>query len=299
MEAMGGTGDTHADVVLGRLDPDAPAPLGRASIVRRVAAEPVTALLVQRALVMEVAHPKVAAGVAEHSSFRTRPLSRAWVTADAALRLVFGDAEVAGGAVRQIYRTHDHINGTVAPHGDAYTAHDATLLRWVWATLVDTAEVAWTRWVRPFAAEEAETFYAELLAMAGFLGIPEEILPPDRPAFAAYLESVLDGPELGSTPATHDMARQVLWFRHPLVPPPVVRVERALALATLDGRILERLELDLSSADARLGRRIDDLLKTHYHRFPRWRAAPAPVYVTLRRPTIGLAQRLRELVRAA
>lgn len=288
-----------AGEILGALDPAAPAPLGRHSIVRRVAAEPVTALLVQRALVMEVAHPKVAAGVADHSSFRRRPLSRAWVTADTALRLVFGDEATARGAVRQIYRTHDHIHGTVVPGREPYTAHDATLLLWVWATLVDTAETAWTRWVRPFTAEDGSAFYDDMLGLARFLGIPPDLLPPGRAAFADYLESVLAGPELGSTPATRDMARQVLWFRHPLVPPPVVQLERALALATLDRRVLARLELDVTSADARLGRRVDDVLTAHYRRLPRWRASPAPVYVALRRPTIGLVRRMRTLGRVA
>ncbi len=260
-------------MAFGSLDPGAPAPLGRRSVVRRVAAEPVTALLVQRALLMEVAHPKVAAGVADHSSFLSRPISRAWVTADAALRLVFGDRSTAQAAARQIYRTHDRIHGAVEPGGDAYTAHDVTLLRWVWATLVDTAELGWTRWVRPFGPGEAEAFYGEMVALAVFLGIPAGILPPDRTAFGRYVESMLDGPELGSTPATGEVARQVLWYRHPLVPPPVVRLERALALATVDERLLARLGLAPASADARLGRRLDGLLRAHYHRLPRWRAA--------------------------
>src|SRR5579863_2749307 len=95
--------------VLGALDPQAPLPFGRHSVVRAVVAEPVTALLVQRALVMDVAHPSVAAAVAHHSEFQRRPLTRAWATVDAALRLVFGDEQVARDAARQIYAVHDHI----------------------------------------------------------------------------------------------------------------------------------------------------------------------------------------------
>ncbi|MHB8680545.1 MAG: oxygenase MpaB family protein [Acidimicrobiales bacterium] len=291
MSASGGSTRSGAPR-LGSLDPAMPTPIRRDSILRRVAGEPATALLVQRALVMEVAHPKVAAGVDDHSGFRTHPVSRAWVTADAALRLVFGDTAVARGAVEQIYRTHDHINGTMAPEGDPYSAHDASLLCWVWATLVDTAEVAYTRWVRTFEDDEAEAFYGEMLAMARFLGIPVELLPADRDEFALYLDDVLDSGVLGSTPATHAMARQVLWFRHWSVAPPVVRLERALALATLDRRLLDRLELRPSAADERLGERADNLLRAHYHRLPSWRRALAPAYVALRRPTIGLSRRL-------
>src|ERR1700676_5642474 len=185
--------------VLGALDPGAPPPFGHHSVVRAVVAEPVTSLLLQRALVMDVAHPKVAAAVADHSDFQRHPLSRAWVTADAAVRLVFGDEHVARGAARQIYGVHDHINGRLdvgAGPGDGaldtrYTAHDASLLAWVWATLVDTAETAFTRWVRPFTAVEAETYYDEMLSFARFLGISPELLPVDRRAFGCYLDAVL------------------------------------------------------------------------------------------------------------
>ncbi len=176
---------------LGALDPDAPTPFGRASLLRRVVAEPVVALMIQRALVMDVAHPLVAAGVEEHSRFRSQPWRRAWITVDAALRLVFGDTRTAAAAARQIYATHDHIHGTLAEGtgpfeaGAAYTAHDASLLAWVWATLVDSAEVAYTRWVGPFTPAEADEYYADMVAFARFVGIPAGLLPADRPAFAA------------------------------------------------------------------------------------------------------------------
>ena len=297
----GGSAGSEAggSLVLGALDPQAPGPLGERSIVRRMAGEPVTALLVQRALVMELAHPKVAAAVADHSRFRSRPLGRAWSTADVALRIVFGDAETAHGAVRQIYRMHDRINGTTPPGGAPYTAHDAALLRWVWATLVDTAEVAYTRWVRPFGAEEAHAFYAEMVSLARFLGIPSALLPADRAAFADYLEGMLEDPELGSSAVSRTTAHDVLWYRHWAVPPVVVALERALALATLDPRLVERLELRPSAFDRRLGQRLDDLLGAHYRRLPRWRASAGPLYLAVRRPTIGIAPRLRAAVHAA
>ena len=256
--------------------------------MRAAAAEPVTSLLVQRALVMELSHPAVAAGVAHHSGFRATPLRRAWVTADAALRLVFGTSAVARGAVEQIYRTHDRIEG--AGHdGTPYTAHDASLLLWVWATLVDTAEVAFTRWVRPFGPGEASRFYAEMVAMGRFLGIPAPLLPADRTEFAGYLEHMLADPEVGSSPVSREMSRQVLWFRHSTVPPAAVRVERALALRTLDGRLVERLGLEVSAADARLGERLDGLLAAWYRRLPTLRRWGPPAYAALRGGQLALA----------
>jgi uncharacterized protein (DUF2236 family) len=307
---------TPSPPVFGALDPDAPLPFGRDSVVRSVVADPATALLVQRALVMEVAHPKVAAAVADHSHFQRRPLTRAWVTVDAALRLVFGDETVARGAARQIYGVHDRIAGHLdsqvpapdageARTGDhearhrpdsedgAYTAHDASLLTWVWATLVDTTETAFTRWVRPFDAVEADAFYDEMRAFARFLGIPDNLLPEDREAFARYLEDALGGELLGTSAPSRAMARQVLWFDHRAVPSPLVRVERVLALATLDPRLLDRLEIHPDRADRDLGARLDGWLRAYYRRFPRPPRIFPGLYVLLRKPSIGLAGRAR------
>jgi uncharacterized protein (DUF2236 family) len=275
---------------LGALDPSAPTPFGRGSVLRRVVAEPVVALMIQRALVMDVAHPLVAAGVEDHSQFRTRPWLRAWITVDAALRLVFGPTETARAAARQIYATHDRINGTL-PAGTAYTAHDAELLTWVWATLVDSSETAYTRWVGPLPAPDAEAYYADMVAFARFVGIPAGLLPADRPAFAAYLDAMLSGDLLGAGDQGRRLARDILWFGHRTVPSPIVRVGRVLAVITLDPRLRDRLQLRLDPDDERYGNRLDEILRRHYSRLPRARAGLPRLYVLLRRPTIGLSRR--------
>jgi uncharacterized protein (DUF2236 family) len=268
-----------------------------------VVAEPVTALMIQRALVMDVAHPLVAAGVEDHSRFRRNPWRRAWSTVDTGLRLVFGSTATARAAARQIYAVHDHINGslpeTVGPFdgGTDYTAHDATLLLWVWATLVDSAGLAYTRWVRPFNAEEAEAYYTDMVAFARFVGIPAELLPPDRPAFDRYLDTMIADEHMGAGAVSGDLARQILWFEHRSVPTSIVRLGRVLALRTLDVRLLARLGLELDADDEEAGRRLDDRLRTYYPRLPRARAGLPTLYVSLRQPTVGLAERLRALPR--
>jgi uncharacterized protein (DUF2236 family) len=251
---------------------------------------------------MEVAHPAVAAAVAEHSQFQRRPFTRAWATADVALRLVYGNAQVARDAVRQVYKVHDHINGHADGHTNeygagAYTAHDASLLAWVWATLVDTSEAAFTRWVRPFTTAEAEAFYTEMRSFGRFFGIPDRLLPVDRPAFARYVEDTLRSDAFGTSPASQELARQVLWFRHRTVPPPVVRLERVLALATLDHRLVESLDLGAPAGDLELGRKVDRWMTSYYGRLPRRPRVLPALYVLARRPSIGLAGRLGALIR--
>src|SRR5262245_48911263 len=98
-----------------------------------------------RALLLEVAHPLVAAGVAEHSSFRTDPLGRLRRTLDAMHAIAFGDHAAALAAARGVERSHARVRGTLSadagryPAGTRYDGRDVDLVIWVWATLVDTA----------------------------------------------------------------------------------------------------------------------------------------------------------------
>ena len=279
---------------LGHLDPSASTGFHRRSAIRRLSSEPILGLLLQRTLVMEVAHAKIGAGVTHHSLFRARPFTRAWSTADVGLRLVWGNPTVARGAANQVYRFHDHVNGDLPepnsawPHGSSYTAHDASLLLWVWATLLDATLVAQARWIGPVDEAEADALYRDFVTFAGFFGIPAEIIPPDRAEFARYFEEVIDGDELMPTATSSAMVREVLWFRHWNVPAAAVRPARVMAIGTLDPRIRARFGLELSTRDQQLFDRIDRALVRWYRYRPaRLLQRLPPLYVSLRRPTIG------------
>ncbi|MGH7855885.1 MAG: oxygenase MpaB family protein, partial [Candidatus Binatia bacterium] len=55
-----------------------------------------------RALLMQIAHPLVAAGVADHSDFRTDSLGRLRRTLDAMLTITFGTLREAEEAYRGV-----------------------------------------------------------------------------------------------------------------------------------------------------------------------------------------------------
>jgi uncharacterized protein (DUF2236 family) len=136
-----------------------------------------------------------------------------------------------------------------------------------------------------------------MVAFARFVGIPAGLLPADRAAFASYLEAMMAGDRLGSAEVSRTLARHILWFDHRSVPSPIVRVGRVLALTTLDPRLLRRLDLRLDAADERYAGRLDRMLRSYYPRLPRARASVPTLYVMLRRPTVGLAPRLRAAAR--
>ncbi len=116
---------------------------------------------------------------------------------------------------------------------------------------------------------------------------PPRTLPADRAAFARYLERTLDDERLGSSEVSRHVARQVLWFSHWSVPPTAVWLQRVLAFATLDPRVVRRLDLRPGRADIEAGRRLDHWLSSHYRRLPRIPARLPALYVRLRRPSIG------------
>jgi uncharacterized protein (DUF2236 family) len=183
-------------------------------MLRRVAREGVLLLGGQRALLMQIAHPAVAAGVHAHSVYRAHPLSRLLATLDALLVITFGKPAEAQAAVGRIARVHDRVKGAMsdppAQRGQPYSAHDPGLQLWVLATLIDTSELVFQRYVRPFRDGEAEAFYRDWRRFGERFGIPERLLPPDVTAFRAYMDSMLAGGALVVTPAAATIARSLL-----------------------------------------------------------------------------------------
>ncbi|HWP77123.1 MAG TPA: oxygenase MpaB family protein, partial [Methylomirabilota bacterium] len=123
-----------------------------------------------RAILLQLAHPMVARGVAEHSGFatdrwgRVRRLHR---TLHAMLALTFGPAEGAGAAAARINAIHDRVHGRLdhaagGEHAGApYSAHDPALLAWVHATLLDSFLGAYRLFVGPLDTVEADRYCLE------------------------------------------------------------------------------------------------------------------------------------------
>lgn len=155
-----------------------------------------------RALLLQVAHPLIAEGVDQHSSFRVDPWRRLTATMTSSLRLLYGDAAAAHAELAHLRRLHAGIRGPVrdpatrARHGSRYSARDPGLGFWVLATLIDSTLAGHEAVVGPVDRERRERFYAEGRKLAVLLDIPAAVVPPDLAAFEAYLDQMLapDGP---------------------------------------------------------------------------------------------------------
>jgi uncharacterized protein (DUF2236 family) len=196
-----------------------------------------------RALLMQLAHPLVAAGVAQHSAFRDDPLTRLRRTLDATLSLVFGCQRDAQAAAGQINRVHAQVRGRLPeasgrfPAGTPYDARDPELLMWVHATLVDTTLTVYPRYVEPLTEGQMAQFYEESKLTARMLGVPDEILPADLSAFRSYMDEMLASDDLGVAPFQAELGRAVLYPKVAGIPRPFFELGTAITIGLLPERL--------------------------------------------------------------
>ena len=87
------------------------------------------------ALLLQVAHPVVSAGVAEHSNFQEDPYGRLIRTLDYVNVSVFGSDQAAAAMGSRTREMHKRIKG-VMPAGRRYHSLEPGPFAWVHATLV-------------------------------------------------------------------------------------------------------------------------------------------------------------------
>ena len=182
----------------------------------RVNREAVLLLSGPRALLMQIAHPLVAAGVAEHSAFRSEPLKRLRGTLDAMLGMIYGPHEEARSCAARVSAIHERVHGRLSvdtpsfARGTPYSALDPALLFWVQATLIDSALMAYDCFVTPLCSDERRRLYLESKAMAPLLRLPTSELPESYDDFRGRVDDMLEGPVLAITDETRAIADAVM-----------------------------------------------------------------------------------------
>jgi uncharacterized protein (DUF2236 family) len=139
-----------------------------------------------RAAIMQVADPKVAAGVAQFSSYRTDPLGRLERTMDAMLTIGFGTPARRDEVLDELRAMHGAVRGRTTG-GAPYSALDPALMYWVLATLVDTVLVVERRYLGRMRRADRERYFDESRALADAFGIPERFVPENLDEFRSYM----------------------------------------------------------------------------------------------------------------
>ena len=167
------------------------------AISYRVNAERIVLVGWLRALLLQIAHPLIAAGVTEHSSFRASTgasVARLRQTIAAMLAITFGapaEREEALDGIRAIHRrVHGRLSerAGVFPAGTRYSAEESALLVWVHATLVESILLVYETLVEPLSPAERDRYCADSADVAVELGANADAVPRSWNALQACLE---------------------------------------------------------------------------------------------------------------
>jgi uncharacterized protein (DUF2236 family) len=209
---------------------------GPGSLTWRVNREGVLLVGGGAALVLQVAHPLVAAGVAEHSDYREDPWGRLYRTLDLTTKIVFGNTEVAEEAAGRIRHVHKRVHGVTTepggrfPAGTEYDAQDPELLMWVHATLVNTSLEVYTRYVGSLSIGEQRAYYEEQKTLGEAVGVPRDRQPDTFGDFNDYFRDMVASDRIAVTGALRDVVGATLRPEMPFVARPLIE---ALNLATV------------------------------------------------------------------
>lgn len=180
------------------------------------------------ALLLQMLHPAVLAGVWDHSNFRSDMHGRLRRTARFIAVTTYAGRPEAERAIATVRQVHDRVKGTLSD-GSSYSANDPELLTWVHATETWCFLEAWKRYAQPrMPLAEQDRYLAEMRQVALMLGA--EQVPSSRRELLAYLREMRPLLEAG------ERTRQVVAL---LLDPPLQHVaylplQRMIAQAAID-----------------------------------------------------------------
>jgi uncharacterized protein (DUF2236 family) len=210
-----------------------------------------------RAILLQIAHPAVGRGVAEHSDFAARPLDRLRTTLTYVYCVTFGTPEEIKAVAAQVTSAHRSVTGA------GYRATDPELQLWVAATLYDTALLLYEELFGPLEPAQADRVYEQYAVLGTALQVPAGLWPADRSAFRDYWNQMIDTLEVSEE--ARRVARELLAAEHaPLLLRAAMPFNRFLTAAWLPEPIRTQYGLHWDQ-----GRQ---------HRYDLLRTVAAPVY---------------------
>ena len=227
------------------------------SVIRRVGNSPLVPLLGGGpAVLLQVAHPLVAAGVVYHSDYKNDLWQRLLRTLRALYLIVYGSKEEAERAGEAVQAVHAHVHGTTTeplgpfPAGTPYSASDPDLLLWVHATLVEASLAAQRRFVGGLTPDEEETYYREMALVARFFGLPRTAAPASLAEFREYFDAQVAGRDICVTAPAREVAAAILQAPLPTPLRVLVPAHRLATAALLPPTLREKYGLRWSRAHA-------------------------------------------------
>ncbi len=246
------------------------------SLARRVNGEAAVLLGGGYAVLLQLAHPFVSAGVDDHSYYQQDILGRLFRTVQFMHTLIFADRQTADRAIGHFHAMHERIKGTLGeragnfPANKAYSGVDPETKLWVWATFIDTGLRVYELCVKRLTPRERAQFYADSLQLGRLLDVKEGLLPPTLPAFQDYMQTMLEGDTLAVTPTTRRLAHAVLYPKVGFWPAQSARFLRLVTAGMLPERYRQAFGLKWNWEHRLLFRAITRSMRTVRPFAPRW-----------------------------
>ncbi|WP_460943697.1 oxygenase MpaB family protein [Okibacterium endophyticum] len=231
-----------------------------------IAAEGVLVAGGGRAILLQIAHPLVGAGVAAHSDFAHRPLDRLHATLTFVYVVAYGSAAEKQAVATRVNHAHGPVRS--ADGEPAYSAFDPALQLWVAATLYDTAITVYEPVFGALDEQSAERVYRDYAVLGTSLQMPAELWPSDRAAFREWWQARLS--ELDVTDASRRVAHDLL---HPVAAPlwlrTVMPLARLVTCGLLEPELRDAFALDWSERHERRFGRVMTVTRVVWPRLPR------------------------------
>jgi len=201
-----------------------------------------------------------------------KPIARFHNTFRVVFTMIFGSADQAFRASRSLYGLHTKITGEVQEavagyeKGSRYEALQIPALLWVYATLIESAVIAYECVFPALKAEELAAYYAESKVLAGLFGLPVEALPANWGEFKAYVAQTVASRALGVSDHARIMGQRIMtgagsWIRIP-------RWYRALTAEWLPPRFRYEFGMQYGNAEEASAHKAHRMLPWVYRKLP-------------------------------
>lgn len=229
-------------------------------ISRVVNAERLVLLGWTRAILLQFAHPLIAAGIHEHSHFRARPsaaVKRLQLTVRAMLDLTFGTPSDRQRTLDKIMAIHRRVNGYLPvavgpfPAGTRYSAEDPDLVLWVHATLIESVPMFYRMLVAPMSSEQRDAYCSEAAAVAVALGARPSEVPTTGAALDEYMTRMHASGQIVVSDEAKELANAVLSPPFGPLAAPGMFLNRLLTLGTLPADLRAQYGFEWSARDQR------------------------------------------------
>jgi uncharacterized protein (DUF2236 family) len=218
------------------------------TVAERINAERIVLAGWSRAILLQLAHPLVAQGVADHSTFRAGLFTaavRLHHTVQAMRHLTFGGDARARHALDGILAIHRRVHGSLReavgpyPAGTRYSAEDPDLVLWVHATLLDSLPLVYAELVHPLSGPDLDAWCLESASVARALGARDDV-PTSWASLQAYFTRMLSGGKVIVGDTARALAGDVLSPRHAGLIAPVRALNRVVTLGLLPPGVREQ-----------------------------------------------------------